>query len=164
MNKAFLMLHRVGVLVSAGWILWVVSPVADAFWVLAIWLGLRFWPRYAIRFAEFLQMRLVPFLLLDFLAWPLAKDYLRAKRDAETEGSATSRQLIQQQGGMTLQAFATLQGLTKNQALYLANRGRVIGAQKAHDGRWLVFPPAKLSEPLQKRTTWRNRQLEGGAA
>ena len=65
---------------------------------------------------------------------------------------------LQQQKGMTLQAFADLNELTKNQALYLVNRGRVMGAQKTRGGSWLVFPPAKLSEPLRKLTTRRDRQ------
>lgn len=73
------------VLPAAWWILYIVSPLADAFWSLAVWLGLRLWPAYAVRFANFLQMRLVPFLLLDFLAWPVAHVYLRAKVKAEEE-------------------------------------------------------------------------------
>jgi hypothetical protein len=59
--------------------------------------------------------------------------------------------------GMSLQAFADLNGLTKSQALYQVKCGRVMGAQKTHGGKWLVFPPARLSEPLRKRTTWRDR-------
>lgn len=73
---------------AAWWIVSVVSPVADAFWALAVWLGLRLWPAYAVRLANFLQMRLVPFLLLDFLAWPVAHAYLRAKWKAEERGQA----------------------------------------------------------------------------
>jgi hypothetical protein len=68
---------------AVGWILYIVTPIAGAFWSLAIWLGLRLWPVHAVWFANFLQMRLVPFLLLEFLAWPLAYDFLRAKWKAE---------------------------------------------------------------------------------
>jgi hypothetical protein len=70
---------------AAWWLVSVVSPVADAIWDAAVWLGLRCWPLYAIRFADFLQMRLVPFLMLDFLAWPVAHSLLRTKLQAEEE-------------------------------------------------------------------------------
>lgn len=69
----------------------------------------------------------------------------------------------QRQAGVSLQAFATQEGITKSQALYLANRGRIMGAQKTHGGGWLVFPPAKLTEPLRKRTTWRDREAAESA-
>lgn len=64
---------------------------------------------------------------------------------------------------MSLQAFATHENLTKSQALYLAKRGRIMGAQKSRRGDWLVFPPAKLTEPLRKRTTWRDRDSADSA-
>lgn len=60
--------------------------------------------------------------------------------------------------GQTLQEFATSQGLTKCQALYLAKRGRIFGATKDHGGKWWVFPPALITEPLAPRKTWRTQQ------
>jgi hypothetical protein len=60
--------------------------------------------------------------------------------------------------GLTLQEFATSQGLTKCQALYLAKRGRIFGATKDHGGKWRVFPPALITEPLAVRKTWRTQQ------
>ena len=66
-------------------------------------------------------------------------------------------QLVQQKNAITLQDFATLQGLTKDQVLYLAKRGRIMGAQKAYNGLWLIFPPAKLSEPIRPRKTRQDR-------
>lgn len=66
--------------------------------------------------------------------------------------------------GMSLQAFAIQEGITYRQANYLAKRGRIMCAQKSRRGDWLVFPPAKLTEPLRKRTTWRDRDANETAA
>jgi hypothetical protein len=55
----------------------------------------------------------------------------------------------QQQGSMTLPEFAALHGLTEVQAQRLAKTGRILGAQRNHTGRWLVFPPAKILEGIR---------------
>jgi len=64
---------------AAWWILYVVSPIAGWAWSLAWFLVGPFSRLRAYRLASFLQMQLVPFLLLEFLVWSLAEDYLRAK-------------------------------------------------------------------------------------
>lgn len=83
MSNAFVWLHRSAVLAAAWWILNVVSPPATAIYDPAWRFVDQFIPGHGQRVASFLQMRLVPFLLLDFIAWPLAEDYLRAKWKAE---------------------------------------------------------------------------------
>jgi hypothetical protein len=55
----------------------------------------------------------------------------------------------QQQGGFTLADFAVLHGLDERQAWRLAAGGRILGAQRNHAGRWLIFPPAKILEPIR---------------
>lgn len=70
---------------AVWWILRVVSPVAGVVYDLAYWLGSRLWFSHRYPVAEFLQMRLVPFVLLDFLAWPFAIDALRVKLAAEQQ-------------------------------------------------------------------------------
>lgn len=78
-------LWRSVVLAAAWWVLNVVSPPATAIYEPALAVGQKFWPSYAERVAEFLEMELVPFLLLDFIVWPIAEDFLRAKLKAQRE-------------------------------------------------------------------------------
>lgn len=64
--------------------------------------------------------------------------------------------LHQQQGGMTLQAFAQMHGMTGKEMRRYAAAGRIVGArQDARSKKWTVFPPAKLidkaGEPMTKR-------------
>lgn len=55
--------------------------------------------------------------------------------------------LHQQDGGMSVQAFADLEGLTLKQARYCIRRGKVLGArQDARSKHWWIYPPAKLME------------------
>lgn len=83
--EVFAVFHRSVVLAAAWWILYVVSPPATAIYDPAWKFVDKFWPGYGQRVAGFLQMRLVPFLLLDFIAWPFAKDHLQAKWKAELD-------------------------------------------------------------------------------
>lgn len=47
--------------------------------------------------------------------------------------------LHQQAGGMSVQAFAELEGLTLKQALTAARGGKILGARKdGRSGRWYV--------------------------
>ena len=56
-----------------------------------------------------------------------------------------SLSLHQQDGGMTLQAFAALHGLTSKAMRHYIRRGRVVGArQDARSKKWTIYPPAKL--------------------
>lgn len=66
-------------------------------------------------------------------------------------------QLLQQKSGITLQEFAIQHGLALVQAQRLAKEGRIMGAQKSRNGRWIVFSPSKLSEPIRPYTNWRDR-------
>ncbi len=53
--------------------------------------------------------------------------------------------LHQQAGGMTVQAFAELEGLTHQQVVTAARGGKILGArQDCRSKRWYVYPPAKL--------------------
>lgn len=53
--------------------------------------------------------------------------------------------LHQQEGALTMQAFADREGLTLKQALTAARRGQLLGArQNPLSNRWWVYPPAKL--------------------
>lgn len=55
--------------------------------------------------------------------------------------------LHQQDGGLSIQAFAEREGLTPGQAMRCIKRGKVIGARKdARTKKWFVYPPAKLLE------------------
>ena len=69
--------------VSVWWILRVVNPPADASYDLAWSVGRKLWPKYVEQVADFVQVWLVPTLMLDFLAWPFAYGYLRAKAERE---------------------------------------------------------------------------------
>lgn len=71
------------VLAAAWWVVNVVSPPATAIHDPVLAVGKKLWPSHAWQVADFVQMRLVPFLLFEFLAWPIAEDYLRAKWKAE---------------------------------------------------------------------------------
>lgn len=85
MNNALVWFHRSAVLAAAWWILNVVSPPATAIYD-PVWKFVdQLMPGHGQRVASFLQMRVVPFLLLDFIAWPLAEDHLRAKWKAELD-------------------------------------------------------------------------------
>ena len=56
----------------------------------------------------------------------------------------------QQDGAITLAEFAGQHNLTSKRAIYLANRGSILGATKIRNGRWMVYPPAVLLEqPFQ---------------
>ena len=51
----------------------------------------------------------------------------------------------QQNGGMSLQAFADQHGISLDMMRYYAKTGRVVGArQDSRSKRWTVYPPAKL--------------------
>ncbi len=76
--------------------LWRSFVVASAWWHQRVCMGLvdydtvwhfvdRFWPSHGQRVAHFVTIKLVPLLLLDWLAWPIAKDYLQNKWRAEDE-------------------------------------------------------------------------------
>ncbi|MDP2760966.1 MAG: hypothetical protein Q8O64_11290 [Sideroxyarcus sp.] len=55
--------------------------------------------------------------------------------------------LHQQDGGMSIQAFADREGLTLKQARNCIRRGKVLGArQDARSKHWWIYPPAKLME------------------
>jgi hypothetical protein len=59
--------------------------------------------------------------------------------------------LHQQDGGMSVQAFADREGLTLKQARYCIKRGKVLGArQDARSKHWWIYPPAKLMERPRK--------------
>lgn len=60
--------------------------------------------------------------------------------------------LHQQDGGMSVQAFAVREGLTLLQAKGLAKRGKILGArQDARSKHWWIYPPAKLlAEPRRR--------------
>lgn len=85
MNNAISWVHRSVVLAAVWWYLNVVSPSATAIYDPVWKLVDQLMPGYGQRVASFLQMRLVPFLLLDFIVWPLAEDYLRDKWQAELD-------------------------------------------------------------------------------
>lgn len=77
-------LFRFVILAAAWWyqrISFVRSVQFDPVWNL----GKRFWPKHAYQVATFLELKLIPFLLADWLVWPIAKDYLQAKWKAEIE-------------------------------------------------------------------------------
>jgi hypothetical protein len=77
--------QRAGVLVLAAvwWELKIVTPSAVAIYDPAWKLIDRFFPEHGQRVASFLQLHLVPFLLFDFIVWPIAEDHLRAMWNAE---------------------------------------------------------------------------------
>lgn len=53
--------------------------------------------------------------------------------------------LHQQDGSLTLQAFADREGLTLKQVSYCVRKGLILGARKdARSKKWTVYPPAKL--------------------
>lgn len=53
--------------------------------------------------------------------------------------------LHQQNGGMTIQAFADLHGMSLESMQRYAKAGRVIGArQDSRSKKWTIYPPAKL--------------------
>ena len=55
--------------------------------------------------------------------------------------------LHQQDGGMSLQAFAEREGLTPGQVKRCIRRGKVLGAQQdSRSKHWWIYPPAKLLE------------------
>ena len=55
--------------------------------------------------------------------------------------------LHQQDGGLSLQAFAEREGLTLVQVMRCIKRGKVLGArQDARSKHWWIYPPAKLLE------------------
>lgn len=57
----------------------------------------------------------------------------------------SSVSLHQQDGGMTVQAFADQQGITLEMMRYYVKAGRVVGArQDSRSKRWTIYPPAKL--------------------
>jgi len=58
-----------------------------------------------------------------------------------------SLSLHQQNGGMSVQAFAALEGLTLKQARYCIKNGKVLGAQRdSRSKKWWIYPPAVLME------------------
>lgn len=60
--------------------------------------------------------------------------------------------LHQQDGGMSVQAFADMEGLTLKQARYCIKRGKVLGARKdSRSKHWWIYPPAKLMERPRSR-------------
>lgn len=69
--------------------------------------------------------------------------------------------LHQQDGGMSVQAFAVREGLSLEQAKRFAKRGQILGArQDARSKHWWVYPPAKLL--VEPRS--RNRRSAAGMA
>lgn len=61
--------------------------------------------------------------------------------------------LHQQDGALTMQAFADREGLTLKQALTAARRGQLLGArQNPLSNRWWVYPPAKLLHRPKSRS------------
>ncbi len=82
--------------------LWELFVLAAAWWYRrvcfdlldfdAVWnIGKRLWPVHAYRVADFITVRLVPFLLLDWLAWLIAEDCIRAQWDIENERLEAAR-------------------------------------------------------------------------
>jgi len=67
---------------AAWWILYMVTPPANVAFDLAWWLG-RYWPQHRQQVADFVQVWVVPSLLLDFIAWPFAYALLKAKAAQE---------------------------------------------------------------------------------
>lgn len=64
--------------------------------------------------------------------------------------------LHQQDGGMSVQAFADKEGISKHQVLSMAKRGLVMGAQQdSRSKKWWIYPPAKL---LQQPRSYTKRQ------
>lgn len=62
--------------------------------------------------------------------------------------------LHQQDGGMSVQAFADKESITLAQARYYVKTGRVIGArQDARSKKWTIYPPAKLAVTPRSRVT-----------
>lgn len=60
--------------------------------------------------------------------------------------------LHQQDGGMTVQAFADQQGIRLSMMRYYVKTGRVIGArQDARSKKWTIYPPAKLTVTPRSR-------------
>lgn len=56
-----------------------------------------------------------------------------------------SEKLHQQEGGMSVAAFAELTGKTVEQIQHYAWKGRIIGARKNPlTKKWWIYPPAKL--------------------
>jgi len=53
--------------------------------------------------------------------------------------------LHQQDGGVSVQAFAEQQGIKLTMARYYIRTGRVIGArQDSRSKKWTIYPPAKI--------------------
>lgn len=61
-----------------------------------------------------------------------------------TPSDRRSVTLHQQDGGMSVQAFADQEGLTPQQVVRCAKDGKILGACKTHGNKWLIYPPAKL--------------------
>ena len=60
--------------------------------------------------------------------------------------------LHQQDGGLSLQAFAQREGLTLGEVKGCIKRGKVLGARKdARSKHWWIYPPAKLLERPRSR-------------
>lgn len=56
-----------------------------------------------------------------------------------------SQPLHQQQGGMSLRAFAEQNGLSVQHIQKCAKAGRIVGARKNPlTKKWWIYPPAKL--------------------
>lgn len=55
--------------------------------------------------------------------------------------------LHQQDGGLSIQAFAEREGLTPGQVMRSIRSGKVLGARKdVRSKHWWIYPPAKLTE------------------
>lgn len=60
--------------------------------------------------------------------------------------------LHQQDGGMTVQAFADQQGIPLKMLRYYIKTGRVVGArQDSRSKKWTIYPPAKLTVTPRSR-------------
>lgn len=60
--------------------------------------------------------------------------------------------LHQQDGALSVQAFAEREGLTHGQAMRCIRGGKVLGARKdARSKHWWIYPPAKLLAEPRKR-------------
>lgn len=70
--------------------------------------------------------------------------------------------LHQQDGGLSIQAFAVQEGLTPIQVQSLAKRGLILGARKdSRSKKWTIYPPAKL---MQRPRTYKPRDAAAGFA
>lgn len=74
--------------------------------------------------------------------------------------------LHQQDGGMSVQAFADKEGISLEQARRFIKRGLVFGARRdARSKKWTVYPPAKLlAEPRKRKADgWAERDTPRAA-